>query len=187
MGIDINHKYDRKVRRKAPKSEDPYLRVLVKLYRYLAKRLNTSKRFNEVVLKRFYMSKRNRPPLSIARIVRYFKKPGNEKKIVVCVGTVTDDKRIYKIPAMTICALRFTSAARARIIKAGGDPPPPSIEPASDLVVATTTNQFPLADATTPPCAESPGSDPHRPAQPSASPILGSRPGPRGAGLTGSR
>ena len=121
MGIDINHKYDRKVRRKAPKSEDPYLRVLVKLYRYLAKRLNTSKRFNEVVLKRFYMSKRNRPPLSIARIVRYFKKPGNEKKIVVCVGTVTDDKRIYKIPAMTICALRFTSAARARIIKAGGE------------------------------------------------------------------
>ncbi|VDP14027.1 unnamed protein product [Onchocerca flexuosa] len=31
LGIDINHKYDRKVRRKAPKSEDPYLRVLVKM------------------------------------------------------------------------------------------------------------------------------------------------------------
>ena len=76
MGIDINHKYDRKVRRKAPKSEDPYLRVLVKLYRYLAKRVNTKKRFNAVVLKRLFMSKRNRPPLSIARIVRYYKKPG---------------------------------------------------------------------------------------------------------------
>lgn len=76
MGIDINHKYDRKVGRKAPKSEDPYLRVLVKLYRYLSKRVNTSKRFNNVVLKRLYMSKRNRPPLSIARIVRHVKKPG---------------------------------------------------------------------------------------------------------------
>jgi len=121
MGIDIDHKYDRKVRRKAPKSEDPYLRVLVKLYRYLSKRVNTSKRFNAVILKRLFMSKKNRPPLSIARIVRQAKKPGNEKKIVVCVGTVTDDKRIYAIPAMTVCALRFTSAARARIVKAGGE------------------------------------------------------------------
>ncbi|KJH48497.1 eukaryotic ribosomal protein L18 [Dictyocaulus viviparus] len=31
MGIDINHKHDRKVRRTAPKSEDPYLRILAKL------------------------------------------------------------------------------------------------------------------------------------------------------------
>jgi large subunit ribosomal protein L18e len=46
---------------------------------------------------------------------------GNEKKIVVCVGTVTDDKRIYNVPAIVICALRFTSAARARIVKAGGE------------------------------------------------------------------
>lgn len=121
MGIDIEHKNDRKVRRKAPKSEDPYLRVIVKLYRYLVRRVNTKKRFNKVVLKRLFMSKRNRPPLSIARVVRKFKKPGNAAKIVVCVGTVTDDKRIYDIPKMAICALRFTTSARARIIKAGGE------------------------------------------------------------------
>ncbi|KAJ1360621.1 hypothetical protein KIN20_019647 [Parelaphostrongylus tenuis] len=30
MGIDINHKHDRKVRRTAPRSEDPYLRILAK-------------------------------------------------------------------------------------------------------------------------------------------------------------
>lgn len=41
-------------------------------------------------------------------------------KTVVVIGTVTDDKRIYKIPSMKIAALRFTSAARARITKAGG-------------------------------------------------------------------
>uniref|UniRef100_A0A915D7D9 Large ribosomal subunit protein eL18 n=1 Tax=Ditylenchus dipsaci TaxID=166011 RepID=A0A915D7D9_9BILA len=100
MGIDLCHKYDRKVRRTAPKSEDPYLRVLVKLYRYLANRVNGSNKFNKVILKRLFMAKRNRPPLSIA---------------------LTDDKRIYQVPAITVAALRFTAAARARIIKAGGE------------------------------------------------------------------
>jgi large subunit ribosomal protein L18e len=119
MGIDINHKYDRKVRRTAPRSEDPYLRILVKLYRYLSRR--TGKKFNTIVMKRLFMAKRHRPPLSIARIVRNAKKPGNDKKIVVVVGTVTDDKRIYQIPAVKVAALRFTDAARARIIKAGGE------------------------------------------------------------------
>lgn len=48
MAIDICHKYDRKVRRTAPKSEDPYLRVLVKLYRYLTNRVQGSGKFNKV-------------------------------------------------------------------------------------------------------------------------------------------
>uniref|UniRef100_A0A915DEZ4 Large ribosomal subunit protein eL18 n=1 Tax=Ditylenchus dipsaci TaxID=166011 RepID=A0A915DEZ4_9BILA len=121
MGIDLCHKYDRKVRRSAPKSEDPYLRVLVKLYRYLANRVDGSNKFNKVVLKRLFMAKQNRPPLSIARLVRNIKKPGNEKKIAVVAGTVTDDKRLYQVPAITVAALRFTAAARARIISAGGD------------------------------------------------------------------
>ncbi|KAI1719869.1 ribosomal protein 60S l18 and 50S l18e domain-containing protein [Ditylenchus destructor] len=121
MGIDINHKYDRKVRRTAPKSEDPYLRVLVKLYRYLANRVEGQTKFNKVILKRLFMAKRHRPPLSLARLVRNVKKPGNDKKTVVCVGSVTDDKRIYAVPAVTVAALRFTTGARARILKAGGE------------------------------------------------------------------
>ena len=48
MGIDIDHRNDRKVRRTAPKSEDPYLRVLVKLYRYLATRVEGPNNFNKV-------------------------------------------------------------------------------------------------------------------------------------------
>lgn len=36
------------------------------------------------------------------------------------VGTVTDDKRVYEVPAMKVTALRFTETARARIEKAGG-------------------------------------------------------------------
>lgn len=76
MGIDICHKNDRKVRRVAPKSEDPYLRVLTKLYRYLSSRVQGAGNFNKVVLKRLFMSKINRPPISIARIVRNIKRPG---------------------------------------------------------------------------------------------------------------
>lgn len=49
------------------------------------------------------------------------KKPGNEGKLIVTVSTVTDDNRIVSIPKLTICALRFTEGARARILKAGGE------------------------------------------------------------------
>ncbi|GBN05532.1 60S ribosomal protein L18, partial [Araneus ventricosus] len=118
MGIDINHKYDRKVVRKAPKSEDIYLRLLVKLYRFLARR--TGSKFNKIVLKRLFMSKINRPPLSLARLVKMLKKPGNENKTAVVVGTVTDDLRLFEVPKIKLCALRITERARARILKAGG-------------------------------------------------------------------
>lgn len=46
---------------------------------------------------------------------------GKEDKIAVLVGTVTDDDRLYEVPKLTVCALRFTEAARARILKAGGE------------------------------------------------------------------
>eukprot|EP00112_Aurelia_sp_Birch-Aquarium-sp1_P024347 Seg7660.1 transcript_id=Seg7660.1/GoldUCD/mRNA.D3Y31 product="60S ribosomal protein L18" pseudo=true protein_id=Seg7660.1/GoldUCD/D3Y31 len=118
-GIDIDHRFERKKHRKEPTSQDVYLRLLVKLYRFLARRTTSS--FNQVILKRLFMSKINRPPLSIARIVRRVKKPGNDGKIVVTVSTVTDDNRVLVIPKLTVCALRFTEGARARILKAGGE------------------------------------------------------------------
>merc|ERR1712179_99556 len=119
MGVDINHKYDRKVRRTEPKSQDIYLRLLVKLYRFLARR--SEAKFNKIILRRLFMSKINRPPLSIARLVRNMKKAGNADKIAVVVGTVTNDLRIFEVPKMTLCALRVTEKARERILKAGGE------------------------------------------------------------------
>ena len=65
MGVDIRHNKDRKVRRTEPKSQDIYLRLLVKLYRFLARR--TDAKFNKIILKRLFMSCNNRPPMSIAR------------------------------------------------------------------------------------------------------------------------
>lgn len=67
------------------------------------------------------MSRINRPPISIARIVRNMKRPTHDGLLAVIVGTVTDDARIYDIPKMSICALHVTEKARARILKAGGE------------------------------------------------------------------
>merc|ERR1712058_134594 len=104
MGVDVRHGKDRKVRRTEPKSQDIYLRLLVKLYRFLARR--SEAKFNKIILKRLFMSKINRPPLSIARLARNMKKAGNENKPAVVVGTVTNDLRIFEIPKMTLCALK---------------------------------------------------------------------------------
>ena len=36
------------------------------------------------------------------------------------ISTITNDERLLEVPKMTICALKFTLAARQRIEKAGG-------------------------------------------------------------------
>jgi large subunit ribosomal protein L18e len=89
----------------------------VKLYRFLARR--TESKFAEIVLKRLAHSKVNRPPLSLRRLAKFVS--GKEQQIAVLVGTVTDDSRLYEVPKMRVCALRFTEGARARIEKAGGE------------------------------------------------------------------
>ncbi|KWU44587.1 60S ribosomal protein L18 [Rhodotorula sp. JG-1b] len=122
LGIDIERHHVKKGQRTAPKSEDPYLLLLVKLYRFLARR--TDSRFNKVVLRRLYQSRINRPPLSVSRIARQVSKSNQaytDKHTVVTVGTVTDDARLETLPKLSIAALRFTRTARARIEKAGGE------------------------------------------------------------------
>merc|ERR1711915_1080577 len=120
MGIDIRKHHVKKGARQAPKSEDPYLLLLVKLYRFLARR--TDSKFNKVVLKRLFQSKTNRPPLSISRIVKHTHNANKDgSKTIVLVGTVTDDERFLVVPKMTIAALRFTRSARERIVAAGGE------------------------------------------------------------------
>jgi len=111
-GRYIHHK-----NRAAPKSRNLYLALLVKLYRFLARR--TEANFNKIVLKRLFMSKVNRPAMGLARIARYMKK--SEDKIAVIIASVTDDVRLFKVPKLRICALRFSEGARARIQKAGGE------------------------------------------------------------------
>ncbi|KAF5097922.1 hypothetical protein D0Z00_002219 [Geotrichum galactomycetum] len=120
MGIDSTRKqHVRSGHRSAPKSDNVYLKLLVKLYRFLARR--TDSKFNKVVLRSLFLSKINRPPVSISRIARTIKPKDNEGKIVVVTGTVTDDARLYEVPKITVAALKVTETARARILKAGGE------------------------------------------------------------------
>ncbi|KAK3000971.1 hypothetical protein RJ639_022298 [Escallonia herrerae] len=54
----------KKTKRTAPKSDDIYLKLRVKLYRFLVRR--TGSKFNDVILKRLFMSKINKPPLYLS-------------------------------------------------------------------------------------------------------------------------
>uniref|UniRef100_A0A0B7KE45 Large ribosomal subunit protein uL15/eL18 domain-containing protein n=1 Tax=Bionectria ochroleuca TaxID=29856 RepID=A0A0B7KE45_BIOOC len=117
MGIDLNRHHVKGTHRQAPKSDNVYLKLLVKLYRFLSRRTDSS--FNKVILRRLFMSKINRPPVSLSRIVANTAK--EEKRTVVVVGTITDDNRLLTVPKLTVAALRFTATARARIIAAGGE------------------------------------------------------------------
>lgn len=103
--------------RTAPAGDNVYLNLLVKLYRFLARRTGSS--FNRIVLKRLCMSKTNRPPLSISAFAKNLAK--REGTIAVHVGTVTDDERLQDVPKMAIAALKFTKTARARIVQSGGE------------------------------------------------------------------
>lgn len=92
------------------------------LYRFLARR--TDSKFNKVVLRRLYMSRINRPPLSLSRVARQVSKANSSYSAthtVVSVATITDDIRLTEVPKLSIAALRFTRTARARIEAAGGE------------------------------------------------------------------
>uniref|UniRef100_A0A667I5V1 Large ribosomal subunit protein uL15/eL18 domain-containing protein n=1 Tax=Lynx canadensis TaxID=61383 RepID=A0A667I5V1_LYNCA len=84
------------VLRKEPKNQDIYLRLLVKLHRFLARRTNST--FNQVMLKRLFMSRTNRLPLSLSWMIREMKLPGQENKTSVVAGRVTDDVRVLEEP-----------------------------------------------------------------------------------------
>ncbi|KAI9849769.1 MAG: hypothetical protein M1838_006270 [Thelocarpon superellum] len=123
MGIDLDHHHVKNSHRKAPKSDNVYLKLLVKLYRFLARRTDSA--FNKTVLRRLFMSRINRPPLSLSRIVSVSASKQSAEhhagKTVVIIGAVTDDNRLLTVPKLSVAALRFTATARARIEAAGGE------------------------------------------------------------------
>lgn len=118
MGIDLkNRGRTKKHGRRALVSENPYLRLAVKLYQFLARRTNSS--FNKVILKRLMAPRRLRAPLSLSKLSMRMRK--EENKTAVVVGSIVDDPRTLEIPKMSVCALRFSETARKRIVAAGGE------------------------------------------------------------------
>jgi large subunit ribosomal protein L18e len=117
MGIDLKSGGRRKQRStRKPKTTNVQLRGLIKYYTFLFRR--TQSDFYKAVLKRLCQSRTTRCPISLSRIVKNLgKKP---ERTVVIVGTVTNDLRLLEVPKLKVCALHFTTQARARIVKAGG-------------------------------------------------------------------
>jgi large subunit ribosomal protein L18e len=65
-------------------------------------------------------------------VTKFFTKPQNKvsaeqhdkfgSRIIAAVGTITNDTRLLQLPkGLKVCALKFTAAARARILRAGGE------------------------------------------------------------------
>jgi large subunit ribosomal protein L18e len=77
--------------------------------------------FNKVILRSLFLSKINKPPVSVYRIARSLGQKGAADKTIVVVGTVTDDNRLLEFPKATVAALKFTAGAKATILKAGGE------------------------------------------------------------------
>eukprot|EP00298_Acanthocystis_sp_HF-20_P006427 c16292_g1_i1.p1 GENE.c16292_g1_i1~~c16292_g1_i1.p1 ORF type:complete len:187 (+),score=74.71 c16292_g1_i1:47-607(+) len=103
--------------RKAPVSKNVYVKLLVRLYRFLERRTNS--KFNSIVLKRLFLSRVNRPAVSLSAIARNMK--GKENRIAVVIGSVTNDERLLVVPKLSVCCLHISESARARVVKAGGE------------------------------------------------------------------
>merc|ERR1712224_274529 len=111
-GIDlVKRGRIRNSNKKETRSTNLYLHLLIRLFRFLARRTDSG--FSKTVLRRLISSRVNRPPISISKIAQLLK---GQDKIAVVVATVTDDARVLDAPKkMTVAALRFTESARARI------------------------------------------------------------------------
>jgi len=118
MGIDIKAGGRKKITKRTDvKGDNPYLKLLVKTYKFLARR--TESNFNKVIANRLCQTKVQKCPMSLSKLAEHMK--GKESKIAVICGTITNDLRMLDAPEnLKVCALRFTETARKRLEKAGG-------------------------------------------------------------------
>ena len=120
MGIDLKaggRRTGHSKSTKVIKTANPYTRLIIKLYKFLARRTDSA--FCATVVKRLHMSKVNQPPMGLHRLAKYM--TNKEDKTAVLVGKVTDDVRMMECPKLSVCALSFTEGARKRILAAGGE------------------------------------------------------------------
>merc|ERR1712226_1031804 len=107
-----------RVFRKA-KTPNLYHGLLLKLYSFLARR--TDSKFNKIVNKRLNGTNTMRYPMSLSRLCKVANTDEKKGKILVLVGKILDDERLFTVPKMRVCALKVSDHARARIVKAGGE------------------------------------------------------------------
>ncbi|ADM11282.1 60S ribosomal protein L18 [Encephalitozoon intestinalis ATCC 50506] len=102
--------------RKEPRSKNIYLRALSDFYTKVAD--NTSVLAIKKISKRLKMSKSDRRPVKISKIVSEI---GESKdKVAVIVAKVLDDDRIMEIPPLKIIALQWSKGVKEKIERYGG-------------------------------------------------------------------
>jgi large subunit ribosomal protein L18e len=119
MGVDIKAGGRIKVRKRTDvKCDNPYLKLSVKLYKFLARR--TDSKFNKVIANRLCQTRVQKAPMSVSKLASHME--NKVGKTAVVAGTITNDIRWLpeSFPALKICALKFTEGARKRIEKNGG-------------------------------------------------------------------
>jgi len=117
MGKDIPKRENQRSGRTREQSTDPYLHLLVQLYTFLERR--TSAPFNTAILKRLRTSRINKQPVSLSKIVKNL--PSDKPDtIVVVIANIVNDPRLVDLPKLSVCALKVSDSAKARILKAGG-------------------------------------------------------------------
>merc|ERR1711990_621493 len=100
MGIDlVKRGRIKNSNKKDTRSTNLYIHLLIKLFRFLVRRTDSG--FSKTVLRRLISSRTNRPPMSLSKINKILSKQKAFDKIVVVVGSVTDDHRLYEVPKMT--------------------------------------------------------------------------------------
>ncbi|KAB2630969.1 60S ribosomal protein L18-2-like [Pyrus ussuriensis x Pyrus communis] len=92
MGINVVARgKSKKMKHIAPRFDDIYLELLAE------------SKLNAVVLKCLFMSKVNKAPLSLSRLIKY--RQGKDNKIDVVVGIVTSDIRVYEVLQLKVTTL----------------------------------------------------------------------------------
>merc|ERR1712032_1315241 len=119
MGIDLPKRGRLQKRSgRETKTNDVYLRLLIKLYTFLARR--TDAKFNQVILKRLHGSRVNHFPMSLSNLAKLANNDEKRSKILVCVTTILNDERLLVVPKLRVCALKFSESARRRILALRG-------------------------------------------------------------------
>lgn len=60
-------------------------------------------------MRRLFMSKINRPVMSLARLIRQMKAEVRADKIAVVVGTISNDLRVFEVPKIKVSTKRLNS------------------------------------------------------------------------------
>lgn len=88
MGIDLKKGGRMKSRRnKKMRSPNLYLKLLIKLFKFLARR--TNKKIHATILHRLMLTRINRPTISLSRIAKHVK--NSPQKTAIAISKVTND------------------------------------------------------------------------------------------------